>query len=228
MMMSEPRLYGDEVKQVVKRHWDNRAATFDDAVHHAIHSDNQREAWLALLRRLTGGRSLRVLDVGCGTGFLTLLLAELGNTVDGVDLAPEMLDRARAKAGDLGRSVRFLEGDAESLVLPDAGYDLVVERHVIWTVPHPDAALREWRRVLRPGGRLALIEGAWGRRDRVQPDYETIHQALPLYGGTPSAVLSDLLITAGYSVVTVEPLQDEALWGDEVRHERYLLTAVRD
>ena len=112
--------------------------------------------------------------------------------IEGMDIAPEMPERARAKAEASGLAVTFFEGDAEALALPDECYDLVVERHVIWTVPSPETALREWRRVLRPGGTVALVEGAWGARDRVQPDYETIHEALPLYGGRPPEVLAAL------------------------------------
>jgi ubiquinone/menaquinone biosynthesis C-methylase UbiE len=225
--MSETPLLSDDVKQAVKQHWDSRAATFDDAVHHGIHSTEQRDAWLAVLRRLTDGRPLRVLDVGCGTGFLTMLLAELGCAADGVDIAPDMLERARAKATASGITARFFEGDAESPPVPDGDYDLVVERHVIWTLPNPDSALGAWRRVLRPGGRVALIEGQWGGRDRVQPDYEPIHQALPLYGGMPSAALAERLTAAGFTDIAVEPLLDATLWGEEVTRERYLITAVR-
>jgi ubiquinone/menaquinone biosynthesis C-methylase UbiE len=156
-----------------------------------------------------------------------MLLAELGCAADGVDIAPDMLERARAKAAASGITARFFEGDAESPPVPDGDYDLVVERHVIWTLPNPDDALGAWRRVLRPGGRVALIEGQWGGRDRVQPDYEPIHQALPLYGGMPSAALVERLTAAGFTDIAVEPLLDATLWGEEVTRERYLITAVR-
>ena len=225
-LMSNASVHVDEVKRRVKEHWGKRAAAFDDAVRHGIHSSGQRDAWLTVLRRLTGGQPLRVLDVGCGTGFLTLLLAELGCVADGIDIAPDMLERARVKAAEQAVSARYFEGDAESLPMADGRYDLVVERHVIWTLPNPDAALRDWRRVLRPGGRVALIEGHWGGRDRVQPDYAPIHEALPLYGGAPSDALAERLATAGFRDMTVEQLVDAALWGEDVNRERYLIAAV--
>jgi ubiquinone/menaquinone biosynthesis C-methylase UbiE len=97
--------------------------------------------------------------VGCGTGFLTLLLAELGHNVTGVDIAPEMLELARKKAAQAGLDVELRLGDAEVLEDPDGRYDLIVARHVIWTLPNPAQAVREWLRVLKHDGRLALVEG---------------------------------------------------------------------
>lgn len=225
--MTDTRIEDADIKHLVRAHWGDRAPTFDGAPHHGIHNQEQHDAWLDVLRCVTGGGAQRVLDVGCGTGFLTLLLAELGHAADGIDLAPAMLERACAKAQVMGLRVQFFEGDAESPRVADGSYDLLVERHVLWTLPHPDAALREWRRVLRPGGRVALIEGDWGRPGHVPPDYERIHQALPLYGGTPPAVLAGMLTAAGFHDVTVEPLRDARLWGEEPDHERYLITAVR-
>jgi ubiquinone/menaquinone biosynthesis C-methylase UbiE len=121
--------------------------------------------------------------------------------------------------------VRFDVGDAERLPHPDASFDLVIERHVIWTLPAPDAALREWARVLRPGGRVLLIEGDW-QRSSVNPDYVDIVDALPLYGGRPSSELRQRVTAAGFGAVTVEPLMDAVLWGGPVERERYALSGT--
>ena len=76
--------------------------------------------------------SLDVLDIGCGTGFLSLLLAAERHRVTAVDVAPTMLARARDKAEAQGLVIRFIEADIETLDLPAASQDLIVERHVIW------------------------------------------------------------------------------------------------
>lgn len=216
------------VKDAVEAHWSARAATFDDQPNHGLHSDQQRSLWVDVLGRLAGPHPLRVLDVGCGTGFLTLLLAELGHQAEGLDIAEPMLERARAKAEAAGLDVRFFSGDAEHLTeIEDARYDLVVERHVIWTLPDPAGALREWRRVLAPGGRVALIEGNWQRSGSPQPDYEPIVSGLPLYGGVASSRLETLLAENGFGAPVLEPLTDPGFWGVTEARDRYLLSAPR-
>jgi ubiquinone/menaquinone biosynthesis C-methylase UbiE len=155
----------DRVAEVIRYHWDWRARTFDDDVDHNFVSDEQRDAWLDLLSRLVGRTPQRVLDIGCGTGFLALLLADLGHIVTGIDLSPRMIDRARRKAEQAARQIDFRVGDAVALDCPDETYDVVVARHVIWNLPDPERAVAEWVRVLRPGGRLALIEGKWANNE---------------------------------------------------------------
>ena len=105
-----------------------------------------------------------------GTGFLALLLAELGHSVTGIDLAPQMLNVARQKAEQLHLNVRLRLENAASVQDCDGSYDLVMARHVIWVLPDPGRGVREWLRVLRPGGRLALIEGKWGP-DEIKTTY---------------------------------------------------------
>src|SRR5256885_4271530 len=127
----------DGITEVIRHHWDRKASTFDDEIGHSLVSDEQRHAWLDLLSRLAGRSPGRVLDVGCGTGFLALRFAELGHTVTGIDLSPQMIDRARRKAEQAGRQIDFRVGDATALDWPDETYDLVVARHVIWNLPDP-------------------------------------------------------------------------------------------
>jgi ubiquinone/menaquinone biosynthesis C-methylase UbiE len=214
------------VKDVVRQHWAARAADFDSGPTHGLLNDAQRGAWDQRLRAWTAGGPFDVLDVGCGTGFLALQLAALGHRATGVDMADEMLRLARAKAAAVGVSVRFDLGDAEQLPYADASFDIVIERHVIWTLPAPEVALREWARLLRPDGHVVLIEGDW-RRGSVNPDYAGIEDALPLYGGRPATELRRYVVGAGFASVTVEPLMDAALWGSQPDRERYVLIGGR-
>ena len=85
----------------------------------------------------------RVADLGCGTGTLSMLLAELGYAVDGVDFSPEMVRRATLKAGSFP-GTSFWLGDAGDPPLPDGQYDVVLCRHVLWALPDPAAVLARW------------------------------------------------------------------------------------
>ncbi len=154
-------VHTDPVKQQVAAHWDRRAAHFDEDFGHSIRTPAERAAWDRIFGLvLRSGGPLDALDLGCGTGFLSLELAARGHRVTGVDFAPSMIALAEAKAAERGLAVRFEQGDAEQLPYPPAGFDLAISRHVLWTLPHPEAAIDEWIRVLRPGGRLVVVDGA--------------------------------------------------------------------
>ena len=130
-----------------------------------------------MIQRWAGPVPTDALDVGCGTGFLALQLAGLGHRVVGVDGAEAMLTVARAKASQAGLAIDFQLADAAVLPFAAASFDLVIERHVLWTLLDPAAALADWGRVLRPGGRLILIDhpgrrGPGPLRARLRADQE--------------------------------------------------------
>src|SRR5260370_22611894 len=152
----------DTVKELVRQHGDRRAATFDkESPSHSAFTDAQAHAWHRMMSEVAGPVPLDALDVGCGTGFLSLLLAELGHRVTGIDMAPSMLAQARANAATRGLAANFIEADAEAPNLPLASLDLIVERHLLGTLPHPEAALHTSRNLRRPGGPVGLSEGLW-------------------------------------------------------------------
>jgi ubiquinone/menaquinone biosynthesis C-methylase UbiE len=155
-----------DITPIIRRHWDRRAATFDDEIGHGLVSEDQRRAWLRLLSGFCKGSERRVLDVGCGTGFLAFRFAELGHTVTGLDLSPQMIDIACRKAKRTDLKLDFHVGDANALDYGDETYDMVAARHVVWNLPDPQLGVAEWLRVLRPGGRLAFIEGRWAGNER--------------------------------------------------------------
>ncbi len=220
--MPESTRDDEPVKERVHDHWDRRADTFDQEPEHGIHSDAQHDRWLEVLREWTGEDPLRVLDVGCGTGVISLLLAELGHAVVGIDFAPGMLAEAQAKARRTEDDVVFGRGDAEALPLPADAVELVTARHLVWTLPQPTAALAEWQRVLEPGGAVVLMEGYWDH-DAPWDEYVEIHEELPLYDGRPPEELRDLLQQAGLEEVRYEPLMDATLRGGPPEHEYYIM-----
>ncbi len=98
----------------------------------------------------------RVLDVGCGTGFATEGLLQKTEHVYGLDQSPDQLSKAFAKFGKRG-PVQFHKGDAERLPFADNSFDVVWSSGSIEYWPNPVAALRECRRVGKPGGQVLIV-----------------------------------------------------------------------
>lgn len=98
----------------------------------------------------------RVLDVACGTGVVALTAARRGAQVTGIDLTPELVDRARENAAIIGLEAVFEQGDVEALPLADAAFDVVVSQFGHMFAPRPAVAIDEMLRVLKPGGRVAF------------------------------------------------------------------------
>lgn len=148
------------LRDEIKAYWSARAATFDQSPGHEIFSEEERLAWHALIERHLGrGNGRKALDLASGTGVISHLMDDLGYRVAGIDWAEPMLEQARAKAAARGRSIRFHLGDAENTLEADDSYDVIVTRHLVWTLVDPEACFREWLRVLKPGGRLLIIDG---------------------------------------------------------------------
>jgi ubiquinone/menaquinone biosynthesis C-methylase UbiE len=143
----------DEQNARRQRAWEKQASRYDRMMawweRRLLGRDNR--PWAA--QRARGD----VLEVAIGTG-LNLAHYDAEQTVTGVDLSPAMLDIARQRAADLGRSVDLREGDAHHLPFDDASFDTVVCTFSLCNIPDPHQAVREMRRVLRPGGRLVLVD----------------------------------------------------------------------
>lgn len=148
--MEKEKFESARVKEKIKEYWDRTKE------HAFFKDDAEEEAWRNSLREEFGvdGEKLKILDVGTGNGSLALLLAEMGHDIVGIDVSEGMLSVARKKAKERGVNPNLRIGDAESLDFEDECFDAVVSRIVLWTLPHPETAISEWRRVLKPGGKV--------------------------------------------------------------------------
>ncbi|MBL6852184.1 MAG: methyltransferase domain-containing protein [Alphaproteobacteria bacterium] len=117
--------------------------------------------WIAAIRALLPAPPADVLDIATGTGFVALIAAGLGHRVTAIDLAQPMLAEARAEAARGKLDVAFRTGDAVAPDFPQQSFDAIVNRHLFWTLRDPAAALAAWKRLLRPGGRVVVIDGFW-------------------------------------------------------------------
>lgn len=188
-----------------RRFWDDAAERFDDEPDHGLRDPRVRAAWAVRLRSWLPASPSDVLDLGCGTGSLARLAADGGHRVTAVDRSARMVALAREKL--TGTDARVLVGDAARPPVAAGGFDVVLVRHVLWTLPDPGAALRHWAELLRPGGRLVLVEGRWGAADPV---------------GISADTLAELAAPLGGSVRVEQLGSDPALWGREVSDERYV------
>jgi ubiquinone/menaquinone biosynthesis C-methylase UbiE len=189
--------------------WDEHAATYDEEPDHGLRDPAVRAAWASLLRLHLPAPPADVLDLGCGTGSLAVLLAEAGHHVQGLDLSAPMVAAAEAKARAAGVDAAFRQGDAAAPPYRAGSADVVLSRHVLWALPDPDEALRRWVGLLRPGGRLVLVEGRWSTGAGLTPD-ET-----------------RALVRRHRREAAVERLDDPVLWGRAIDDERYLLVSLR-
>lgn len=189
----------------VARYWDEQASSFDEAPDHGLRDPAIRAAWASLLAPVIPPAPARIADLGCGTGSLAVLLAEAGHVVSGIDVAAGMITRARAKAAAAGVDAEFEVGDAMAPPLPRATFDVVLARHVVWALPDQALGLRRWLQLLRPEGRLVLIEGRWW---------------------TGAGLAADellALVRAHGRTASITPLPDADLWGGPITDERYVL-----
>jgi len=172
MSINETGIAGGQnygLREEIKAYWSARAATFDLSPGHEIFSEPERAAWHRLiLKHLGAGDGRQALDLASGTGVISHLMDDLGFKVTGLDWAESMLERARAKAKARGRSISFRMADVENTMEPDETYDVIITRHLVWTLVDPKAAFAEWMRVLKPGGTILIVDGDFVNVGRVE------------------------------------------------------------
>ena len=200
------------------------------------------EQLLAVARPRSGER---VLDVGTGTGIVARrAVPHVGpsGTVTGLDASPAMLGVARAMADEEGRSIVWSEGQAEALPFPDERFDLVLSQFALMFFTDTAAALAEMRRVLIPGGRVAI--SVFQAIDR-HPFYQALDKAIDRRLGASAVeqifalgdadALGASLEWAGFRDVVIEPLSltarfpnPEAFLAGEIDVDTAAIPAMQD
>ncbi len=154
----------DRRKERIVRYWGKRSESFLDQRRKELHAPIA-DRWRDEIFKMLPSRPLRILDVGCGTGFFTILLAMEGHHVTGVDLTPEMIENSRRLAEEERVSCEFLVMDAENLNFPEETFDVIISRNLTWTLPHAEMAYKSWIRVLKKGGILLNYDANYGLSD---------------------------------------------------------------
>ncbi|HOK58926.1 MAG TPA: class I SAM-dependent methyltransferase [Methanothrix sp.] len=144
-------------KEIIAKYWDLRSESYSGCATPLI--DTEIEMWRRCLAHLIDEHVQNALDVGVGAGFLSNILTDMGIEVTGIDISRGMLYQAQSAFNK--KNIRFCQGDAENLPFKDDSFDLVTSRHLLWTLPDPEKAIREWVRVLRRGCMVIVIDGCW-------------------------------------------------------------------
>lgn len=182
-----------------------KAAQKEGWMHFAPYEAHTTPCAARLVERAGVRSGQRVLDVACGTGVVSVTAARLSARVTGLDLTPELLERARENAQIAGVEIDWHEGDVESLPFGDATFDAVLSQFGHIFAPRPEVAIAEMLRVLRPGGTIAF--STW------PPE---------LFVGRMFA------LTASYMPPPPPGVAPPPLWGDPNVVRQRLGTAVKD
>jgi SAM-dependent methyltransferase len=174
------------------------------------------QAWIRVIERLLPTPSADVLDIGTGTGFVALIASQLGHRTIGLDLSTAMLAEARMQADRRGLKASFQIGDAVAPPFAEASLDVIVCRHFLWTLRQPEVAIANWFQLLRPNGRVVVIDGFWFAQSKPEEGFDLFErhytdrtrESLPAMSWERVEPAAELLRTAGFSEVTMGDLAD--------------------
>jgi ubiquinone/menaquinone biosynthesis C-methylase UbiE len=227
--MSEP-MRNYSLRDQIRDYWAIRAATYDQGRGHGMSQRGELEAWLEMIHAKLGpGEGRSALDLATGTGEIAQLMHRAGFAVTGMDFTEPMLDRARSKAAAAGLPIRYLLRDVETTGEPDASYDILICRNLVWTLVDPAASFAEWLRLLRPGGTLMIVDAdhvsknwadrlhrLWTRWFGAKPDghsmltaaqwqnHHAIVAQLPFSAGARAKAIAAMLEDAGYGAIHID------------------------
>lgn len=174
------------LKEEIREYWSKRAETFDQSAFHGMQAPGEKDAWIDLIGSHVGmPAGSRVLELAFGTGEITSVLLALGYRITGLDLVEAMLEKAKTKHAS-AKSLSLFLGDAEDTREADSSYDAIVMRHLVWTLVNPATAFQDWFRVVRPGGRIVVIDGNFVEVSFRKRFQRALSQFLERVQGTPS------------------------------------------
>lgn len=191
--------------------WNGLADSYDSQRPDQSLTDPEvRASWQQLFDSHLLNDKCTILDVGCGTGTLALLLAENGHELTGIDFAPQMVAEAKRKAKTLGRDITFDLQDAAAPNFTPLSFDVIICRQVLWTLPDAKSALNNWENLLKPGGIMLIIEGLFASGKGMPAD--EVVAAMP-------RIITD--------ITTIDLGTNTSLWAGTIDDDRYLVVAKK-
>ncbi len=167
------------IKEDMEKYWAQRAEKFSALRQREFLSEKHAQWLEELEKHLPNGRPLNILDIGTGTGFFALLLAERGHHVTGIDITPEMIKEAKRLSEKLHLSADFYVMDAEEPNFPKGSFDAIVTRKLTWTLPNLPKAYASWHELLKPNGVLINFDADYCREKKAELPPHHAHQDVP-------------------------------------------------
>ena len=144
----------------IENKWTEDSGDYDDMIQKQLSNKRTVSHWTKELKRLLGPEPLRILEVGCGPGFMSIIAARLGHDVKAIDGSSGMVEKARRNMRQYHQQVEICEEDGVTLPLEqEQSYDVILSRDAVWTLYDPEKAFRRWKAVLKPGGRIIYFDG---------------------------------------------------------------------
>ena len=167
----------------IQRYWNHRYSGYSKVNQKELEGI-QRERWKEQFKRLLPtNKNLKVLDIGTGPGFFTIILEELGySNITGVDYSYKMLEVARENIQTYGKensSIQLIQMDAQNLEFEPESFDIIVSRNLTWNLQNPQQAYSEWLRVLKPNGALFIFDASWYsflQNEQLEKEFEAKRQ----------------------------------------------------
>lgn len=170
--------YQDDAKSYIKEYWQERATGFQQLRRRELVSEKYQLWQKEIFCHLPMKTKFKILDVGCGAGFFSILLAKAGYEVTGIDITPAMIREAKILAFEEKSDISFAVMDAEKLSFDKESFDVVIARNVTWNLTNPVEAYREWLRVLKPGGLLLNYDAEYARDHHCRFSSQNAHSGV--------------------------------------------------
>ena len=176
-----------ELLEQIEDYWTDRAEGYSQVNQEELAGDNRTNWRRELERHFPENRTnenYKILDIGTGPGFFSIILAEAGYQVTAVDYTEAMLEEAKKNAGAFAQKITYCQMDASHLAFADETFDAVVSRNLTWNLEDPEQAYKEWMRVLKKGGILLNYDANWyhhlfdaEKREEYEKDRQMVTEA---------------------------------------------------